>query len=149
VSELRILPIGLRQAGDFVQEHHRHHDKPTGGLWALALMRADDLVGVAIAGRPVSKVLQREGCCEIVRVCVLHGVRNGCSMLYGRVRRIADLMGYAKTITYTLPSESGASLRGAGYRAVAVTRGGSWSRPSRRRVDSAPTCPKIRWEARA
>lgn len=29
---LRIAPITLRQARAFVQEHHRHHDKPQGGL---------------------------------------------------------------------------------------------------------------------
>jgi hypothetical protein len=149
MTELRIMPIGLRQAREFVQEHHRHHDMPQGGLWALALMRDEDLVGVAIAGRPVSKILQRQGCCEAVRVCVLPGIRNGCSQLYSRVRRVAQAMGYAKTISYTLPSESGASLRGAGFKAVAVTRGGSWNRKARPRIDSAPICPKIRWEARA
>jgi hypothetical protein len=147
VATLRIAPITLRQARSFVQEHHRHHDKPQGGLWALALLRGHDLVGVVIAGRPVSGELQRRGYLEVTRVCVLDGVRNGGSMLYARVRRIAALMGYSRTITYTLPAESGASLRGAGFEPVAKTKGGSWDTPSRRRIDSHPTCPKLRWEA--
>jgi hypothetical protein len=56
VSHDRLItrPITLRQARFFVQEHHRHHDKPQDGLWAIALLRGDDLVGVAIAERPVS-----------------------------------------------------------------------------------------------
>lgn len=29
---LRIAPITLRQARAFVQEHHRHHDRPQGGI---------------------------------------------------------------------------------------------------------------------
>jgi len=146
---LCVVPISLRQARQFVQKHHRHHDMPQGGLWALALMRGAQLVGVAIAGRPVSRVLQRKGYCEIVRVCVLEGVPNGCSMLYGRCRRVAQAMGYAKVVTYTLPSEGGASLRASNFEAVATTDGGSWSRPSRGRIDSHPLDPKTRWEAAA
>jgi hypothetical protein len=68
------------------------------------------------------------------------------AFLYGMARRVAQNMGYARLITYTLPSEGGASLRGAGWRQVAQTKGGSWDTPSRRRTDKAPTCPKWRWE---
>lgn len=144
-ADPRIKPITLLQARQFTQDHHRHHKRPQGGLWAIALMHGDDLVGVAIAGRPVSQVLQRRGYCEIVRVCVLPGVRNGCSMLYARCRRIAQQMGYTRTISYTLPSEGGASLRAAGFVPEAQTAGGSWNRRLRPRIDTHPTDPKIRW----
>lgn len=144
---LQVLPVSLRQARAFVQEHHRHHQMPQGGLWALALLRDGDLVGVAIAGRPVSRVLQRKGYCEIIRVCVLEGVPNGCSMLYSRCRRIAQAFGYLRTITYTLPSESGSSLRAAGFQHRGWNEGGSWSRPSRPRTDKHPIESKLRWEA--
>jgi len=144
---LTIRPITLRQAEGFVQEYHRHHDAPQGGLWAIALLRGQELVGVAIAGRPVSPVLQRQGYCEVVRVCVLPGVRNGCSKLYGRVRRIAQAMGYERFISYTLPSESGASLRAAGFKAAGMTKGGTWSRKKRPRIDTHPLDPKLRWKA--
>lgn len=149
---MNIRPISLRQAREFVQEHHRHHDMPQGGLWAIALMDDGDpcaprLMGVAIAGRPVSRVLDRAGYCEVVRLCVLEGHRNACSFLYARCRRIAQAMGYARTITYTLASESGASLRAAGFRRAAESPGGSWSVPSRRRRDSHPLEPKVRWES--
>jgi len=162
-DHLHIRPISLRQAREFVQENHRHHDMPQGGLWAIALLDEayrrnqttlamephTELVGVAIAGRPVSRVLQRQGYCEVIRLCVLPGVRNGCSMLYSRCKRIAQLMGYLRTVTYTLPSEGGASLRASGFERRGETEGGSWSRPSRHRTDTHPTEPKTRWEAQA
>lgn len=146
-AELRVLPCTLRQAQEFVQLEHRHHDAAQGGLWALALLRGEELVGVAIAGRPVSAVLQRKGYCEIVRVCVLPDVPNGCSMLYARCRRVAQAMGYVKCVTYTLPEESGASPTGAGFKMTGRTKGGSWSRSKRPRIDKHPTGPKLRWEA--
>lgn len=55
----------------------------------------------------------------------------------------------SQPVTYTLPSESGGSLRGAGFRNTAVTDGGTWSRPSRGRIDQHPTEPKTRWEVAA
>ena len=148
-DELSVRPVSLRQAAEFVQEHHRHHDAPQGGLWALALLRGDpeQLVGVAIAGRPVSRVLQRQGACEIIRVCVLPEIPNGCSKLIARVRRVAQAMGYVKCVSYTLAEEDGASLRGAGFEAKGRTKGGSWDRNKRKRTDKHPTGPKTRWEA--
>lgn len=158
--KLRIGPCTLTQAEEFVQDWHRTHDASQGGLWAVSLWRrcqdceaeigrniGTELVGVAIAGRPVSKELQRRGYCEVIRVCVIEGVEGGCSMLYRRVRRIAQLMGYERFISYTLPGESGASLRAAGFHEAGMTRGGSWHRGKRPRVDKHPTQAKLRWEA--
>ena len=51
---------------------------------------------------------------EILRVCT-DGTHNCCSMLYGACRRAATALGYRRIVTYTLPSEGGASLRAAGY----------------------------------
>lgn len=147
---LRIEPwVSLKQANAFVYAHHRHLDDTEGHLWAIALMDGDELAGVLIASRPVSGALQRQGCIEIARCCVLEGeqYRNGGSMLYARARRIAQAFGYARVVTYNLPSESGASLRGAGFRCAARTRGGSWDRKKRPRQDDHPTVPKNRWEA--
>lgn len=38
-------------------------------------------------------------------------------------------------------------LRAAGWRLIGQTRGGSWSTPSRPRVDTHPLEPKLRFEA--
>lgn len=141
-----IRPVTLRQANAFVLEHHRHADPSAGGLWAIALLQNDQLVGVAIAGRPVNRVLQARGYMEIIRVCVLDGHLGACSMLYTRCRRIGQLMGYERFVSYNLPSESGSSLLAAGFRPICDVKGRQWNTPSRpRRVKHAQD--RVRWEA--
>lgn len=152
MSELRVVPCSLAQVKAFVGEHHRHSGMPQGGLWALALMRGEELVGVAIAGRPVSRVLQRRGYCEVTRVCVLAGVPNGCSMLYGRCRRVAQAFGYERVVTYTQAGETGASLRAAGYQitqeraARKSWRDSSVKLKSIRSRDGSGGVARTRWE---
>ena len=55
-------------------------------------------------------------------------------------------MGYSKLITYTLPEESGSSLKGAGFKEIGLNRGGSWNVPSRPRKDKHPISKKVIWE---
>lgn len=55
-------------------------------------------------------------------------------------------MGYRRLVTYTLPAEGGASLRGAGWTCLGRAGGGSWFRRARPRVDTHPTQVKMRWE---
>jgi hypothetical protein len=147
VSALIVRPITIKQANSFVFDHHRHSRPVVGGKWAIALMRGDELVGVAISGRPVSRVLQQRGYMEINRVCVIEGVEGGCSMLYRRCRRIGQLMGYERFVSYNLETESGASLRAAGFEAVAKVRGRQHDTPSRRRVIKTNISDMTRWEA--
>ena len=116
---------------------------------ALAVERAGEIVGVAIVGRPVARGLQDGRTAEVTRVCVLDGARNACSMLYGAAWRAARALGYLRLVTYTLPEESGASLRGAGWRLLGQAGGGSWSRPTRPREDKHPMQVKLRWEVTA
>ena len=59
--------------------------------------------------------------------------------------RAAKAMGYLRAITYTLPSEGGASLRAAGWVYLGRVKGGSWSRPSRKRNDDHPLGDKDKW----
>ena len=82
---------------------------------------------------------------EVSRCCT-DGSRNAASMLYRACWRATRELGYRKLITYTLPEEGGASLRGAGFRLIGERGGGSWSRPSRPRVDTHPTQGKLLWE---
>jgi hypothetical protein len=55
--------------------------------------------------------------------------------------------GYKRVVTYTLATEAGSSLRGAGFRVVGHVKGRSWNTPSRPRVDTAPLQDKLRWDA--
>jgi hypothetical protein len=93
-------------------------------------------------------MLDAQGYLEVVRVAT-DGTQNVCSMIYGALRRAGIELGYepSKIITYTLESESGASLRASGWIRDGVTTGGSWDRPARAREDKAPITPKTRWIA--
>jgi hypothetical protein len=95
----------------------------------------------------VSRMLDDGLTLEVSRCCT-DGTPNACSKLYGAVRRVAQAMGYRKVVTYTLPEEGGASLRGAGYQQMALIKGGSWHTPTqgRNRTDDHPLGDKWRWE---
>ena len=128
--------------------HHRHHRAPQGALFAIGLSAAGVVVGVAIVGRPVSRHLAaRPYLAEVTRLCVLEGTQNACSQLYGAAWRAARALGYRELITYTLLSERGTSLKAAGWRSLGQCGGGTWSSPSRPRVDKHPTEPKQKWIA--
>lgn len=143
---LALVPVFRDTALAFLAAHHRHHGRPQGYLFAIGVAAEGGLVGVAMVSRPVAHRLQDGETAEVIRLCT-DGTHNACSFLYGAAWRAARALGYRRLITYTLPEEGGASLRGAGWRCVGETRGGSWSRESRPRVDRAPTCRKLRWEA--
>lgn len=142
---LRITPCTLREARSYVEQFHRHHRPPQGGLFAVACADAEKVRGVAIVGRPVSRMLDNGWTVEVTRVAT-DGARNACSMLYGAAWRAARALGYRKLITYTLLEEGGASLRGVGFECVGLAGGGSWNVPSRPRIDMHPLQQKIRWE---
>lgn len=146
---LRIVPVTLEEANAFVEKHHRHHKPVPGCKFCVAV--SDDggtIRGVAIVGRPVARMLDNGWTLEVNRCCT-DGAHNAPSMLYRAAWRAILALGYTKLITYTLPEEGGASLRGAGFRLVGNAGGGKWSRQSRPRVDLAPTQTKLRWELNA
>lgn len=142
---LSLCPITLREAHAFVDQHHRTHDPAQGARFAVAVEAAGEIVGVAVVGRPVAWRLQDGYTAEVVRCCTV-GHRNAPSMLYAAAWRAARALGFRRLVTYTLPSEGGASLRGAGWRVVGQTKGGSWDRRQRPRVDTHPRQGKLRWE---
>ena len=144
---MRTVPLTLKAANAYVAEHHRHHKPVVGHRFSLGLRKdSGDLCGVAIVGRPVARGFDPDTVCEVTRLCT-DGTPNACSQLYGAARRVAKAMGFEKIITYTLASESGASLRASGWVAEATVTGRSWDAPSRPRVDKHPTEDKVRWAA--
>ena len=122
---LNIKPCHLRAARDYVGRHHRHSIPPVGGKFAVACYDGDRLCGVAICGRPVARYLDDGLTLEILRCCT-DGAGNACSKLYGACCRIGFVMGYDRIITYTLASETGASLRAAGFTFDGIAGGRAW-----------------------
>lgn len=141
--------VELSDASAFVSKHHRHHTPPIGHLFSLGAFLGDDMVGVAIVGRPVSRHRDDGLTAEITRLCVREGVRNAASFLLGKCARAALALGFRRIGTYTLARESGTSLRAAGWVVVGEVKGRSWDTPSRRRTDKHPTEDKLLWEAAA
>lgn len=142
---LTLIPMTLKEGNQFIKEHHRHHKAMPGIKFALGAEKDDRVVGVVLVGRPVSRVLDDGWVLEVNRCCT-DGTRNACSFLYGAAWRATRALGFNKLITYTLPEEGGASLRGAGWKCIGETRAQEWSRTSRPRVDLAPKQAKLKWE---
>jgi hypothetical protein len=143
---VNVVPISFAEANAFVKEFHRHHKPMPGVKFCIGVADDDKIVGVAMVGRPVSRNLDDGWTLEVNRTCT-DGAKNANSMLYGAAWRAAKALGYRKLITYTLPEESGSSLRAAGWMCIGERGGGKWSRKDRPRVDTHPTQTKLLWEA--
>lgn len=143
---LQLVPITQRKAFAFIAEHHRHHLPPRGAIFCIAAAdESGHVVGVVTVGRPVARMLQDGYTAEVTRCCT-DGTHNAASMLYAAAWRAARAMGYRRMLTYTLQDETGTSLVAAGWKVKYQTSGGSWSVPSRPRIDKHPLGPKTLWE---
>lgn len=149
---IELVPISLKQANEFIRLHHRHHGPVVGHKFSVGVSQngpaGNGLVGVGIAGRPVSRMLDDGKTLEVTRICT-NGLKNVPSMLYGALSRAAFALGYTRVLTYVLCTEPGTSLKAAGWECKGPAGGGSWSRPSRRRTDKAPVEKKVRYEIAA
>ena len=144
-NKLQIRPIHLREANDYVRKYHRHNIPTAGGKFAIKCCNEEEIVGVAICGRPIARKFDDGKTLEIYRCCT-NGTKNACSKLYGASVRIARDMGYKKIITYTLESENGASLKASNFRCVGISGGKEWTGERKREYFVAPKEMKNRWE---
>lgn len=141
MSKLKAIPVTLKKANDFVARFHRHNGRTArnGGKFAIGVgVETDtdvgfDLVGVAIVGNPLSASYMDGYTAEVLRVCTSEDAPKGSnSFLYARCWRAWRAMGGRRLITYTLTTESGASLRGAGWRILHKSGGhNDWASKSR------------------
>lgn len=144
MTGMKIAPITFREASQYINEHHRHHNATIGCKFCISLIDDAKLIhGVAVCGRPVSRILDDGYTLEINRVCT-DGTKNACSMLYGACIRIARIMGYKKVITYTLISENGASLKASNFVCDGEAGGTHWN-GKRNRGQAIPSEMKLRW----
>lgn len=145
--KLRVVPVAIKEANTFIDKYHRHNGAVLVARFAIGAEYEGELIGVAIVGNPLARAYTKPGVAEVRRLCVIPGAPKGsCSFLYARCWRIWEQMGGRKLITYTLQSESGSSLRGAGWSQEALIEGDGWDRPNRHRVNLEISLePKIRW----
>lgn len=140
--------LDLGEANAFVAQHHRHHKPVVGHLFSLGAALGEEIVGVAIVGRPVARMRDDGSTAEVTRLCT-DGSKDACSFLYGAAARAAFALGFKRIGTYILAAEPGTSLTAAGWRMIGEAGGGSWSRADRPRVDKAPTQAKLLFERTA
>ncbi|MEW1700747.1 XF1762 family protein [Streptomyces sp. NPDC091278] len=146
---LHLVPVRQKDAKAFVAAWHRHHRPPPGCVFVIGA--GDErgvLRAVAMVGRPVARAFDNGQTLEVTRTAT-DGTANANSLLYGAAWRAAKALGYVRLITYTQAGESGASLRGAGWRIVAerAPRRG-WDTPSRPRLSQGvDQVARTLWEA--
>jgi hypothetical protein len=133
-------PLTRDQARAFLR-HHRHNKTLTGYRFAFGCETGGALAGVCTVGRPRARLIDQYAHVEVSRLCTT-GTPNVCSFLYSKASRVARELGFRSIFTSILETELGVSLRAAGWVHVYTTRGGSQDRPSRRREDKTPICPK-------
>jgi hypothetical protein len=147
--KLQLIPITLREANDFVEQFHRHNGRTArdGGKFAIGATTGEELVGIAIVGNPLSATYMDGYTAEVLRVCVRPDSPENTNSW--------QAMGGNKLITYTLASESGSSLRGAGWKIVGqVNPHNMWAAKSKRDGKERQWQPiygqmKFRWEKTA
>jgi len=130
-----VIPVTLPKANDYVARLHRHHAPIPAGFvwWCVAAVVQGTVRGVAIAGRPTNRNNDDGQTVEVLRVAA-DGTPNVPSALLGSCARAAKAMGARRVITYTLETESGSSLRGAGWRLEADGITSSWMKGTSRRT---------------
>lgn len=108
------VPLTLKQAQQFVDDVHRHHQHTVGDKYRIGASVDGKLVGVVQVGRPVARRLDDGKTLEVIRLATT-GEYNVCSYLYSAAARVAKELGYSQIITYILETEDGASLRASGW----------------------------------
>ncbi len=126
-SRLDIVPLTLPQANRVVSQWHRHHAPIPGGFgwFCCGAVAMGVVVGCAIAGRPTNRNNDDGQTVEVLRLAT-NGQANACSALLGACARAAKAVGARRILTYTLTTETGVSLRGAGWTLEDEDTGKSW-----------------------
>jgi hypothetical protein len=137
---MRIVPLTLAEANAFVRKHHRHTRMVQHHRFSLGCIVDGRLVGVAVIGRPACRQHDQNIVAEVSRLTT-DGTRNAYSFLLGAAARACKAMGFERIQSFTLQSETGASLRAVGWR-----QGHESSRGNRRpRPDEVRNVPRWFW----
>jgi hypothetical protein len=144
-TNMKVIPLTLKEANAFIEQHHRHHKPVRGHRFSLGCVKDGQMVGVAICGRPVARKTNYQEVLEVTRLCT-DGTKNACSCLYAACARVAKEMGFLKVQTFILETEHGSSLKASGWILDGHTRGHQWIHTDGidRRTDQ-PTCDKHRY----
>ena len=145
MTRLRIIPLTIAEANQFVDAYHRHHPPVVSAKVTIGAMRGDRLVGALMAGRPVARKTCPVSVLEVTRLAT-DGSFNACSILYAAAARAAKALGYSKIQTFILDTESGASFRASGWSLDGTSPGRPWKRSNGEpRSNLHPLVGKVRY----
>ena len=148
-KHLRCIPLTLKDANKFVNQYHRHNKDCRGHRFSIGAIYKDELVGVAIVGRPIARKLDQKLIAEVLRNCVKPTAPKGtCSFLYSKVIQVWQVLGGKKVITYTLETEKGSSLKAVSFKDVSKTPvfKNGWTNRKNRILPETQKVRKVRWE---
>lgn len=143
---LKVIPLTLKQANEYIEVYHRHHKKVQGHRFSIGSIDENKILhGVCVCGRPVARGCDQYFTLEVTRLAT-DGTPNICSKLYSSAAQIAKIMGFTKIQTYILEEEPGTSLLACGFFKEAETSGGSWdNNGTRKRRRDQPEGKKSRY----
>ena len=88
---------------------HRHHSAPVGHKFSFGVFAGSDLVGVAICGRPVARMLDDGKTLEVTRTATV-GYKNSISKVLAAARKEALAHGFTRSCRQ--PSDRGKTSMG-------------------------------------
>lgn len=121
MSRLHHINLNLKQSQAIIESFHRHSVPLKRHMFSIGAVRYrgsvwQDCIGVVTVDRCSSAWAKRRDHVEIRRLCTTPDApKNTASYLLARAKEACFAMGYNCIVTYTKPSESGASLKGAGF----------------------------------
>ena len=148
-KHLRCIPLTLKDANKFVNQYHRHNKDCRGHRFSIGAIYKNELVGVAIIGRPIARKIDQKVIAEVLRNCVKPDAPKGtCSFLYAKAIQAWQVLGGKKIITYTLETEKGSSLKAVSFKEVSKTPvfKYGWTNRKNRILPETQKVRKVRWE---
>jgi hypothetical protein len=88
---MKIVPLSLKAAEEFLAEHDRHYKAPVEAICAIGVADEQGLHGAAILGRRSDQVA------ELAHIYV-DGISQGYSLLYGACWRALKALGYEMSV---------------------------------------------------
>lgn len=83
----KVVNLSLKEANEFIAKNHRHHQPVYRDKYRMGVEVDGVLCGVEQVERPVSRHLDDGKTLEVVRLCVLDGVKNACSFSLFKMRK--------------------------------------------------------------
>jgi hypothetical protein len=149
MGKLVEVPLHLWQANELVAQLHRHHKPIRVAKFSIGAEKDGRLCGAAICMRPACRALEDGKTLEVCRL-VTDGTKNACSFLYSACANAAKAMGYTRIQSYILDTETGTSLKAAGWfldkRGCGGTpQGKRTDRPNGHEITQVTFVKKQRW----